>query len=139
MSTNSSPPPGPWVKGDHGSHSVISIIVDICLDASSGQVFSTHRLHEPLDHTTASKWAGGGQEQVAFGLLVEAARREAILGILLMLSQEPKILDELKTSTPQQREVFTTTLAEAITKLMGGTINRISSAVAEEALRAVLD
>ena len=131
------PPPIPWTKGQHETYSAVSILVDICLD-SSGQVFSTHRLHEALDRETVMTWAGGGQEQVAFGLLVEAARREAVLGLLLLASKDRELLTKLRSGSEEQRHAILTELSTGLRAQMDKTVGMIADAVVKEALQAAL-
>ncbi len=136
MTQPAGPPPHPWVKGTNETYSMISLIVDLCQD-NTGRVFSAHRLQEPLDYTTAMSWPGGGQEQVAFGLLVEAARREAVLGLILMLSKDPELLNALKASEARQEELLAS-MSSAIQAQFARTLQRIAGAVAKEALQATL-
>jgi hypothetical protein len=115
---------------------MFTLVVDICTD-SSGRVYSTHRLQTPLDHEVAMKMPGGGQEQVAFALAVEAARREAILGLLLLLSQDPHLLERLKASVDQQQDVLGK-ISKGLREQFANTVARIADDVAKEALQTAL-
>lgn len=136
MNQTHSPPPHPWAKGTHETYAMVSLVVDICTD-SSGGLFSTHRLQDRLDYETIATWPGGGLEQVAHALLQEAARREAILGLLLMLSKDPTLLESLKVSD-DKRQAVVASLSQSLRDQISATVVRLSEAVAMEALQAAL-
>lgn len=134
-SVPSGPPPPPWTKGSP-EYSMVSLILDVVQDPS-GRVFSAHRLESPQDHETILQWSGGGLEQVAYALLVEAARREAVLGLLLMLSKEPQLLTALQAS-PERHQAVVETMAQALRSQFDKTLTRIAESVSKEALRTAL-
>ena len=94
MTSQPQPPARPWKKGDQTDYSALIIEVEVCRD-KQGMVFSSHRLQGVEDRQVAMSWPTGGLEQVCFALLVEAVRREALLGIITVMSGEPEVLQRL--------------------------------------------
>jgi hypothetical protein len=126
------PPALPWTKGDHGSYSMVKVEVEVCRD-EFGRVYTLHRLQDETDRETVMKWPSGGQEQIAFALLLEAVRREAVLGVLLELTKDKEFLSQLD-GLPNKGEVLTG-LAERVQTQMDRTIRRVSSNVVAEMIQ----
>ena len=121
------PPPRPWKKGEHGSHSVAVVEVHICRDAL-GRVYSYHRPQDKVDETVLREWPSGGLEQAAFAMLCEAVQREAILGILMSMTQDP---DFLEGDWDDER---VTDLASKLQTQMGNSVERL----ADKTIRTVI-
>ncbi len=81
-------------------------------------------------------WPGGGQEAVAFALLVEAARREAMLGLLIEMSKDRSFVVSATESTDARRQAIRD-LAEVLKIQISRTVDRIAESVVEEAFTLV--
>lgn len=125
------PPPHPWKKGQQGGYSSLILEVAVCRD-EFGRVFSAHQLQDELDRQTVMTWPGGGQEAVAFALLLEAARREAILGIILKMSKDPDYLASATASDEARREAIEE-LAKIVRVQVNRTLRDVAASVVEEA------
>jgi len=128
------PPPRPWKKGRDGSYETVVVEVHVCRD-EYGRVWTDHNLQEELDTEIALTWPSGGQEQLAFGLLTEAVRREAMLEMLILLSKDrqyvTKLLAEGEEKTAEQ-------LNEVVKRLQVQ-MNRTIKLIAEAAVREAFD
>lgn len=108
------PPKTPWKKGTHKDHSTLVVEVHVARDAL-GQVYSNHTLQDQTDHVTAMSWPGGGQEQIAFAMLVEAVRREAIVEMLLCMSQDPQFTQKVSEGLDEVVREMTAKLKAQLT------------------------
>lgn len=130
------PPPPPWEKGTHEDYSSLVIEIAVCRDAR-GRVFSRHALQDALDHETAMKWPGGGQGEVAFALLVEAVRREALLGLLVALTDDPDFATKIDALDPEEREAKMGELVVNLRSQMDNVVARLARGALEEAVLTV--
>ena len=97
------PPPGPWQKGQHAEYGLAVAEVIVIRD-KSGRVFSKHQLQDDGDVGVVQDWPSCGIEQMAFALLTEATRREALLQMLLLESNSPQQFALLQEMTPEARQ-----------------------------------
>jgi len=130
------PPSRPWTKGKHENHEVVHILLEVCQDRQ-GRVFSAHRPAERADEELALSWRSGGMEQTAFALLTEAARREAVLEILLLASNKPDLFKRLQEAEGEERESLITDLTRRLEFQLQETITKLSEGAVEEALLAI--
>lgn len=121
------------MKEDAPSES-ITVEVQIVKDAR-GRVSSSHDLSSDEDRTRVMSWPTGGLAQVAFALLTEATHREAMLDIILKVSQDPEFGERLSRMSVAEREIEVGKLAEAMVLGMSRTVQRLSV----EAIRAALE
>lgn len=134
MSTSQiNPPPQPWQKGSHGSHSVLGIEVQVCRDAE-GRVFSCHQLQGADDLTVAMSWPGGGQEEVGFALLAEAVRREALLEMLLLVSKDASFPQRFEGMSFEEKETQIAELSARLRVQMSSVVARLARGAIEEAI-----
>lgn len=83
----------------------------------------------------ALSWNSGGQEQVAFALLVEATRREAFLEMLLQMSQDEGYPKRLLALPPEEREPLLREMTQRITAQMNSVVSRLARGIIEETAR----
>lgn len=76
-------------------------------------------------------------EQTAFALLTEAARREAVLEILLLASNKPDLFKRLQEAEGEERESLITDLTRRLEFQLQETITKLSEGAVEEALLAI--
>ena len=130
------PPKFPWAKGNHESYGAVVVEVHVCKDEHH-RVFSMHQLQGPLDRETALKWPSGGQEQVAYALLMETLRREAMLEILIRMSKEPTLPARLLTMTEDERGKVTTEMVDNLKSQINTVMDRLAVAAVHEAMREI--
>lgn len=125
-------PDGSWAKGTHLKHAVAVVEVRVYRD-EQGRVFSRHQLQDPEDHGVAMSWPGGGQGTIAFGLLLEAVRREAMLEMLLQMSQNPKAIEALQGLDEKARSESFDEMAKLLRIQINKTVAKIARGAVEEA------
>lgn len=121
-----------------GDHEVVVLEVLVRRNKTSGQVDSIHRPQSEADEKLLLSWPSGGLEQAAFALLVEAARKEALLSVILDASKDPQWRARFQSATPDEQNAAITRLAAILRQGMKGTLERISEAALREALEGVL-
>lgn len=131
---SSVPPPAEWEKGQHPDHDVVCVEVLLRRDAH-GRVYTEHHLQDAVDHEVVLRWPSGGLEQVAFALLVEAVRREAVLDLALQISQEPSFLRNLAAATDDERAAAIGRMADALRATVQQTVARVARAAILDALQ----
>ena len=129
-------PPGPWSKGDQGMYSMAVVEVEVCRDAF-GRVFSNHHPQEDADKDLVLTWPSGGQEQIAFALLAEASRREALLVMLVQMTKDKAFLSKMLALPEAEREKRMQDMAKALRMQMNRTVARIAEDVIREAFHNV--
>lgn len=130
---SSVPPPAEWVKGQHPDHDVVCVEVLLRRDAH-GRVYTEHHLQDAGDHEIVMRWPSGGLEQVAFALLAEAVRREAVLDLALQISQEPTFLDRWAAATEDERAESVGRMTDALRATVQQTVARVARAAILDAL-----
>lgn len=112
----------------------ITVEVQIVKDAR-GRVSSSHDLSSDEDRSRVMAWPTGGLAQVAFALLTEATHREALLDIILKVSQDPEFGERVSRMSVEERDVEIGKLADAMVIGMSRTVQRLSV----DAVRAALE
>ena len=130
------PPKFPWIKGVQPGYRSFDIKVSICED-NDGQVFSIHEL-SPEDEQICSTLNSRGLEQIAFGLLVEAMRRESFLAILLKQSQDESFLERYSSGDEDVRRSMVAELSSEVQQVMGKSIQATTTAACAEVLEMIL-
>lgn len=116
---------------------IITILVRISRD-SAGGVGSGHDFASDLDRKTAMGWPSGGLEQVVFGLLSEAIRREAFLDLIIQMTERPEYQDALRGMGPEERAVEVLRLAGLLCAQVARFTEAVASDAVKEAIGAVL-
>lgn len=131
------PPEFPWKKGDQGSYSSLVIEVHVCKDAH-GRIFSMHKLQDDTDRETALSWPSGGQEQVAFALLTETLRREALFGILVRMTRDRELPTRFAAMDPDARQALIVEMGSQLCAQINAVSEKMAEAAVEEALLGIL-
>jgi len=124
------PPKFPWVKGAQPDYRAFILRVGVCQD-NDKNVWSYSDLEDEMDKQTCNSLPSYGVEQIAFGLLCEAVRREAYLQILMRLSNDNDYL--AKYNSPEADEMRQE-LTAALAKSLHGSIDRMAADAAGEVL-----
>ena len=127
----------PWKKGTHEDYECLVIEVEICRDAIK-QVYSSHRPQTQADQDLAMTWPGGGQEHIAFALLTEAARREAILALLMNMTHHQGFLAQLQGMEPEHLDAKLAEITESVLSLMGKLAQEIMPEVVRGAYESMV-
>ena len=123
-----------WVKGKKDGAETVFLTVAIRRD-KHGRVLSTHFPQDEDDSAVLQSWPGGGMEQVAFALLTEAVRREALFDVILKSSHQPEFRSAWKNSTEEGKGVIIQDLTRGVRESMNGVIGRLIGS----AIRTALD
>lgn len=110
-------PQMPWKMGVFPDYRAFSIVVEVC-QSEEGHVFSTHKMLTKEDEKTCASFPSGGVEQIAFGLLMEAVRREAYIAALIRLTNNPLFLKEFSQSTNEEKAALALKLSKETTDIL---------------------
>lgn len=126
----------PWTKGEHPEYAAFVIEVHVRKDRA-GRVQSFRQLQDERDErVAASMGRTGGMEEGFWALLVESVRAEAMLQVLVQLSNEPDFKKKLTSPegvSPELIERSTTATMAVLRKVL----DQVGPALVEEALRTV--
>ena len=86
---------------------------------------SSHGFRGPEDEQRALSWAGGGAAMIAYGLLVEAARREAYATVLAKLSEERGFLGAYMDGDGEKRRKIEGDLSRAVRGVMSAALEKM--------------
>ena len=131
-----SAPDYPWKKGQTPVYSMVVLEVEVCLD-SLKHVYSSHRPQAEADQELLMMWPGGGQEHVAFALLAEATKREAIFSMLLNMSNKPGFIEHLESLSEEERDKAFGEIAMVVLDTMGKNAQQIAKAAVAAAFEDV--
>jgi len=127
-------PPSPWLKGVNPEYSAFVIEVHVCRDIR-GNVHSARRLQGVIDEQVVQTLgANGGMAEGAFGLLIEAARQEAMFQALLKYSNDEGFRDMLTSSQEVSDPVFAQMVDDTL-KLMWATLSKVGPSIVRETLK----
>lgn len=125
-------PPTPWSPGRYETHEVVKVDVTVCRDRL-GRVYSSHSLSES-DREIALGWPTGGQEQVGFALLTEAVRREAILSLLILMSNDRTAFERIRALPEDMQRAEFENLGQTVTTNLRRTIDALVVGSLQDAL-----
>lgn len=129
-------PPAPWTKGINTNYTAFVIEVHVCKD-ELGNVHSARKLQDELDESTVQTLGNaGGMEEGSFGLLVEATRQEAMLQVLIKLSNDPEFKVKLLNQTNIADDLLAQVTDDTL-KLMWASLHRIGASIVRETLEQV--
>lgn len=129
-------PAQPWLRGKHDTHSMAVISIEICRD-EFGRVFSAHSPQEASDQETLMSWPGGGQQEMAFAMFTEAVRREALLSVLVLMSNRPNYQKQVQEATEKELEVMRSEVRGVLHHQMTRMLNQLVDGAVEEAFNIV--
>lgn len=127
------PPKFPWVKGVQPDYRSFIVRLGICQD-NDNSVWSYSDLEDETDRQTCDSLPSHGVEQIAFGLLCEAVRREAYLQILLRLTADNNFVDKFMSMSPEERKATLDSLAASTAASLKGSVDRMASDACAEVL-----
>lgn len=127
------PPKFPWIKGVQPDYRSIAVRVAICQD-NDHNVWSYSDLEDEQDQQTVATMEGRGVEQVAFGLLCEAIRREAYLQVLVRLTNDEKYMVKYGTSDEATVKEMQRELAESLKSGLKKSVDMMAHDAAVEIL-----
>lgn len=127
-------PPYPWLKGQHAEYTAFVVEVEIAVD-QFGVPWSNHKLQDQTDYDLTSKMKSGGMEHVAHALVSEAVKREALLEVLMKLSNNPEFQERIYDTAPEAQELLVKEASAAIIEVF----KRAAGELAPAAARAALD
>lgn len=125
------PPPLPWGTGktestpEQAGFESLAIEVGVAVDDLQ-QIFSYHTLKSDEDEEVALGWPGGGQQYIAYALLTEATRREAILAVLVNMSNDGDFLAKVDALSPEEREELYNDFSLKVCMQMGKLAQKIA-------------
>jgi len=129
----------PWTKGTHPDYSAFVIEVHVRKDAETGALRSLHRLQDEQDvEVTATLTPSGGMAEGSWALLTEAIRAEALLQLLLKLSNDAEFKEKME-SAEEVPEDFIENLSKSALQQVQRGLNELASPLAHEAISAVHD
>lgn len=128
----------PWSKGAHPSYTAFVIEVHVRRDQSGG-VRSFRRLQGPEDEDAASALPGtGGMQEGAWALLTEAARTEAMLQLLVKLSNDAEFKQKITESGNVDPDLLENLVKDTLEQIQRG-LDEILPRVARETVSTVRD
>jgi hypothetical protein len=131
-------PPTPWTKGVNPDYTAFVIEVHVCRDAQ-GNVHSARKLQDEEDEATVQNLGNaGGMEEGSFGLLVEAARQEAMLQVLIKFSNDEEFKEKLLSGGVIADDLLAQVSDDTL-KLMWATLSRVGPSIVRETLEQVRD
>lgn len=131
------PPKFPWIKGVQPDYRAFIIRVGVCQD-NDHNVWSYSDLEDQMDADTCESLPSKGVEQIAFGLLCEAIRREAYLQVLMRLSQDNEYMAQYHAASPEGRDEMRLALARSAGDSLKASVDRMAENACSEVL-AMLD
>jgi len=129
----SPPPPLPWKKGVNPHYRSFVVEVQVCQD-NDGNIYSVHNLQDDEDHQPAQTLPSAGIEQLAYGLLCEAIRREAFLEVAVKASNQRGYLADYVEGNPEKRHEIEADLSRTIVEMCQKSIIMMAPATAREIL-----
>ena len=129
----SPPPPLPWKKGVTPHYRSFVVEVQICQD-NDGNIYSIHNIQSDEDQQTAATLPSAGIEQVAYGLLCEAIRREAFLEVAVKASKQRGYLADYVEGNPEKRHEIEADLSRTVVEMCQKSVIMMAPAAAREIL-----
>jgi len=102
---------------------------------AQGDVWSQHDLQSDQDREVAGAMPSGGIEQAAHALLCESIKREALLDILIKMSNDPVFREEIRDESPETVK----RLSDGVVNAILGTFQQAVVKLGPEAARGALD
>lgn len=128
-----SPPKFPWVKGVQPDYRSFIVRVGVCQD-NDHSVWSYSDLEDETDRQTCDSLPSRGVEQIAFGLLCEAIRREAYMQILMRLTADNQFVDKFAAMSPEDKKSALDALSGSTAASLKASVDRMASDACAEVL-----
>ena len=107
---------------------VIEVVIGV---DDTEDVKSKHQIVVPTDYTVSMR----SEEQIVFGMVVEALRREIYLGCLIKHSTDPEL--KAKLSDPEKKQTLIDDLAKASVINIYNSALRVSKNAVDDMLRDI--
>jgi hypothetical protein len=127
-------PAYPWKKGQNPDYTSFTIEVEVAVD-QHGVMWSSHRLQDEQDVEIVEGLPNRGIERVADALLSEAIKREALLEVILKLSNFPEFKEKLSDPSPEAQQ----DLVNEVSSAMVAVISKAAAQIAPESAQAALN
>lgn len=127
-----------WPNGQHENYDAFVIEVGVRRD-HDGKLQSYKRLRSDADWETTQKLGpGGGLEEGSWALLTEAARTEAMLQLLVKLSNDPEFKRKITAAESAPEDLIEKLAADTL-EITHRVLKEIVSDVARETIQQVRD
>jgi len=130
---SNTPPKFPWVKGIQPDYRSFVVRVGVCQD-NHNNVWSYSDLEDQTDMQTCDTLPSRGVEQIAFGLLCEAIRREAYLQILMRLTADNNFVDNFMSMSDDDKKSALDALSASTVASLKSSVDRMSADACHEIL-----
>jgi hypothetical protein len=131
------PPAELKLKGTNNEHKTIVVEVRICQNPN-GMIYSSHNLQDAGDERVSKGMLGHGTQAIAYGLLIEALRREAYLSTLAQLTGDKDFLTKYKDGDEKTREALERKVAETLRHVVNSIIEKNGTDMSKEVLHMAL-
>jgi hypothetical protein len=133
----STPPKFPWVKGVQPDYRSFIVRVGVA-QTNDNNVWSYSDLEDDRDVETCGSLPSRGVEQIAFGLLCEAIRREAYLQVLLRLTSDKDYVSKFDAASPDEKQKMLGALADSTSGSIKASVDRMATDACHEVLHMLL-
>lgn len=132
------PEPMQWTKGKHDDYSAFVLEVHVRKDKAGG-LRTRRSLQDDVDHAVVESYgASGGLEEGAMALLTEAARAEAMLQLLVKLSNDAEFKEKIAGDSAPDDELIEKLSKDTLEQLRRG-LETVVPSLAQETVQLVRD
>jgi len=132
------PDPTQWTKGTHEDYSAFVLEVHVCKD-KTGALRTRRSLQDGVDHAVVESFgSSGGLEEGAMALLMEAARAEAMLQLLVKLSNDSEFKEKIAGDAGPDDELIEKLSKDTLEQLRRG-LETVVPSLAQETVHLVRD
>lgn len=132
------PEPAPWTKGVHPGYSAFVVEVHVRKD-ESGDLRSFRRLQDERDEHTLEKMSPtGGLMEGSWALLTEALRAEAMLQLLVKISNDAEFKAKMEAGDADVDDLIENLSNDTLEQVKRG-LDELVPRVAREAIHRVRD
>lgn len=125
------------LKGAHNGHKTIVVEVRIC-QSPDGRITSSHNLQDAGDEQVATGMRGYGTQAIAYGLMIEALRREAYLSMLAQLTADKNFVAKYKAADSGGRQDLEKELSRNILHVVCSIIGKSGPGISREIMYMAL-
>ena len=132
------PPPQPWVKGVQPEYRCFQATIEICQD-NEQNVYSSHHLTDDNDALVCDSLPSKGLEQLAFGLITESLRREALIEMLVRMSSDDAYIEKYVGMSDEDKQKTKMEFAVEMNKMMEKIMFNLVPSVTEEVFHMMVE
>jgi hypothetical protein len=131
--------PIPWPKGKH--HDYVAFVVEVHVRKDrDGTVRSVKRLQDEQDERTTANMEGShGMQEGGWALLTEAVRSEAMLQLLVKISNDPEFKEKLLSGDDVVTENLLNNLKKDTLEQLKKSLDEVTPHLVREATETVRD